>query len=156
MTTPDSEPSPVERRLAAWRPAGVAGSRDRMLFEAGRASARPGRLWRASALILAVASLGLGGQLVRERSRRSAVEAELAAFLSAQPTPQLAVQPTPPPLDLEPLQLAPSSYLMLTARLRSGNLDEPTPDVAEPARPEPAAPNRPTLRPWSFDRVLEL
>ena len=160
---PEQEPTPIERRLASWRPASVTDARDRMLFEAGRASAHAhakalGAVWVSSLILLAMVGLGLGSLLLGERSRRHALEAELAAVTAARPpeTPQLADRPAPP-VDLPPLTLAPSSYFVLTAQLRSGSLDLAMPETPLPDRPgaEPTAPSGSTLRPRSFDRALD-
>ena len=51
----------LERRLAAWRPAGGALNRDRMLFDAGRATERAeGRLWcwRMATAVLVLLNAG--------------------------------------------------------------------------------------------------
>jgi hypothetical protein len=52
----------LERVLTALQPAAPQLDRDRILFEAGRASAR-GRFWPAAAALLALVSAGLGGAL---------------------------------------------------------------------------------------------
>lgn len=57
------EPSPFESRLAALKPADVAGTRDRLMFEAGRRSARRSlAVWRGMAALLAI---GIGVSALR-------------------------------------------------------------------------------------------
>ena len=93
-------------------------------------------VWLSSLILLTMVGLGLGSLLLHERSRRHALEVELAAIRVAQPreTPQLADRPAPP-VDLAPLTLAPSSYFVLTAQFRSGSLDLAMPETALPDRP---------------------
>jgi hypothetical protein len=161
-TAPDPDDlSGLERRLSAWRPASGALDRDRMLYEAGRASARAedrGRLWRASAAVLALAAVGLGVQLARERSRGLALERALAEALPGH-TPA-AETPGPRLADLTPRRLPASSYLVLTSRLVTGALDDPGPDAGAvpPGNPEPGTHSTPPapLSPRTFDRVREL
>ena len=70
----------LERPLTALEPLPGALNRDRMLFEAGRASAKAGA--RARFLTLAAAtvavSIGLGLSLFSERSGRRALELAIA------------------------------------------------------------------------------
>ncbi len=142
--------SPTERRIAAWRPSAVAIDRDRMLYEAGRASARAAaRPWQfatAAALLLAV---GLGGWASRERSRR-------VDELAARPTISL------PPLMPEPIEPPdPNSYRALSAlpaeRWEMASAIE-FGDASKSPHPDPAErPTHPTpLRPQDILRVLDL
>jgi hypothetical protein len=128
MNTPEQDPTRFERRLASWLPAATALDRDRMLFEAGRASARAearGKVWPFAALGLALLLVGLGGLFARERSQRIGLETLLAAHPPAQ-APVLAA--TPPRVAL-PNPIVewpdPSSYFVLTTRLGSGDMDFP-------------------------------
>jgi hypothetical protein len=161
MNVPEQDPAGFERRLASWLPAATALDRDRMLFEAGRASARAEsrrKVWPAAASGLALLLLGLGGLFARERSRRLALETVLAARPPAQ-APVLAV--TPPRVALPSPSVerpGPSSYLVLTTRLAAGELDFPSVSRESnterpPGRTGP--PPRP-LRPRGFERVLDL
>lgn len=62
------ELSPFESRLAALTPAEVVGARDRLMFEAGRRSARHSlTVWRGMAALLAV---GIGVSVLRGPSGR--------------------------------------------------------------------------------------
>ncbi len=161
MNAPEHDPTGFERRLSSWLPAAAALDRDRMLFEAGMASARAdsrGKVWRTAAVGLALLLAGLGGFLARERSRRLALETVLAARPPA-PAPLLAEKPPrvglPSPSTERP---GPSSYLALTARLASGELDfppvSPAPNAERP--PVRTGPRPTTLRPRGFERLLDL
>jgi hypothetical protein len=178
---PDSDPghqdeigpdlTALERRLAAWRPSAGALDRDRMLYDAGRASVGV-RPWRLAAAALLLATTGLGGLLVQqrsqlareralladERSHRLELETALAARIEAsRPSSQVTAMVGAPAIE----PLAPSSYLVLTARLTEGAADaasadadserrKPAPDPAEgPLRTAP-------LRPRDIRRVIEL
>src|SRR5437764_15312701 len=70
--------SAVERRLAGWRPGPAGLDADAMLFAAGRAAGRRGRL-PALALcgVLAVAAVGLGAWALTERAERLAIAGRL-------------------------------------------------------------------------------
>ena len=74
---PRDDLTDLERRLAALRPASGGLDRDRMLFDAGRASARAegrARAWALSAAASALVAVGLGVGLARERSRALGLE----------------------------------------------------------------------------------
>jgi hypothetical protein len=126
MGTPDPDTrddlTDLERRLAGWQPASDRLDRDRMLFDAGRASARSEireRAWAACSAILLLVSAGLGVQLVREHARREGLERTHAT----------RSQPESPPRTLPPPEIvpAPDSYLVLTHRLVAGLGDPPPP-----------------------------
>jgi hypothetical protein len=73
---PRDELTELERRLSNWTPTATALDRDRMLFEAGRASARSGAWGRpttALAVGLAALAVALGGWAARERGQRRAL-----------------------------------------------------------------------------------
>jgi hypothetical protein len=114
------ELSDLERRLAAWRPAASGNlSRERMLFEAGRASAAPatsGRAPWALAACLALACAGLGAGWAAERGGRLQAE-NLVVGLTPRDAPT-AIEPAPsiPPRPTEIRPPDPSSYLALTQR----------------------------------------
>jgi hypothetical protein len=157
----EHDPAGLERRLAAWVPAATALDRDRMLYEAGRASAfgeGPGKAWPSAAVVLALLLAGLGGVFARERSRRVALETVLAARPPAQ-APALAATPprvAPPVPSTE--RPDPSSYFVLTTRLSAGELDLP-PVSRKPSTDDPpgaTGPQPPTLRPRGFERVFDL
>jgi hypothetical protein len=50
-------PDPTLARLARFSPAPPALDRDELLFQAGRASARPGRAWKSAVAVLVVAQV---------------------------------------------------------------------------------------------------
>jgi hypothetical protein len=159
MNTPEQDPPGFERRLASWLPAAPALNRDRMLFEAGRASARAeakGKVWPAAASGLALLLLGLGGLFVRERSQRLALETVLAtrppaeAPVLAATTPRVAL---PSPI-IEPP--GPSSYFVLTLRLAAGDLDFPPVARQSSSERAPSGTRPPPLRPRGFERALDL
>jgi hypothetical protein len=149
----------LERRLSGWAPTAAALDRDRMLFEAGRASARTGariRLTTTLAAGLAALAVGLGGWAVREHAQRRALELALAdrsralevALAGRQPVPAVA----PIPFDAP----APESYLVLTRRLATVGLDEPeSPPKPLIHDPRPTSPDR-SLTPLSARRHRDL
>jgi hypothetical protein len=157
----DDNPSGLERRLASWLPAATALDRDRMLFEAGRASALAeggGKAWPSAVVALALLLAGLGSLFARERSRRVALETVLAARLTAQ-APVLAAAPPQATLPVPSTERpGPSSYFVLTSRLTSGDLDFPpvsrNPSATDP--PGETTPRPPTLRPRGYERMLDL
>jgi hypothetical protein len=159
MNTPEQDPTGFERRLASWLPAATALDRDRMLFQAGRASARVearGKVWPSTALGLALLLVGLGGLFGRERARRLALEMVVAARPLAQ-TPDVAA--TSPRIVLPSPRVErpdPSSYFVLTTRLAAGDMDFP-PVTRESHTERPAGRAAPTpLRPRGYQRALEL
>ncbi len=123
-----------EQWLAALRPASGGLDRDRMLFEAGRASARAegrARAWALTAAASVLVAVGLALGLARERSRRLDLERSLVAASRISP----AIEPPSPPSP--PIDVAPDSYLALSRRLVAG-LDDPRPAPEVPVgRPAP-------------------
>jgi hypothetical protein len=156
----------LERRLSAWRPCAGGLDRDRMLFDAGRASASAGgRPWRLATAALLLATAGLGGllaqqraTLARERSHRLELETALAARIEAtRPRSYAPVTVEIPPIEPP----SPSSYLVLTARLAAG--DATPPDVGDARHPRGPAHDpsggpgdAPALRPRDLRRILDL
>ena len=131
---PECPLSDLERRLQRWRPLPGSLDRDRMLFDAGRASARAeswGRLGAALAASFALVAVGLGGLLVRERGYRHALEVTLAERTRE---PVLA-DPAPPPLPSRPAP-ARDSYLALTRRILTTGLDDLPPSASKVSRGE--------------------
>ena len=109
--------TPVERRLAAWRPAGSSHSRDDMLFNAGRAVGQAesrSRFWQFATAASVVVIVTFCGVLANERSKRIALESQ-----SAGPAwPPEPWSPPPPSIRLARIEPAgPGSYLTLTAQL---------------------------------------
>jgi hypothetical protein len=130
----------IERRLTLLRPASGGLDRDRMLFEAGRASARAEnreRVWAGAVAASIVVALVLGVGLVRERTLRLGLERALATRTpEARPSSPIPIR-----------ELAPDSYLTLTRRALAGLDDSPR----SARRPPEAAPDPtpPPLRAWS-------
>jgi hypothetical protein len=161
MNAPEQDPTRFERRLATWLPAATALDRDRMLFEAGRASARAearGKVWPFAALGLALLLVGLGGLFARERSQRIALETVLAANRPAQESVLAATPPRvalPNPIMERP---DPSSYFVLTTRLGSGDVDFPPVSRESSTERPPSGTGPPPLplRLRSVVRVLDL
>ncbi len=169
--------SALANRLAAWRPSTGALDRDRMLYEAGRAAARPeasGRPWRLATAALAVVAIGLSGLLAhersllvherivlaQERSRHSALGQVLAGRTETSgPSPSaLGAGPT-----AAPERPAPSSYFVLASRLSTGVEETSWPDFDNhagsrrpAAGPLEAIPQPAPLRPGDVERVLDL
>jgi hypothetical protein len=139
---PQDDLTDLERRLTALRPTAQALDRDRMLFEAGRASARgEGRAWVLSAAASALMVVGLGVALARERSRALGLERDLIAAGEVPAAPPIAVtaaprEPSPP------VEVAPDSYLALSRRALAGLDDLPAAPPHPPGDLGPPAPGR--------------
>ena len=146
----------LEQRLGQWRPAPLGLDRDRMMFEAGRASAGFDslRLFALGSIAgLLLVALGLGGLFVHERSQRQAVEAELAAVLHS-PNVDRATSAVP----TVPVVVAadPNSYLVLTRRMIDSAPDE-IPFVASTSSPaQPLLPDEPPLTPLRVRQIGRL
>jgi len=69
-TTPPGDLNDVERRLTEWQPSAIGLEVDRLMFAAGRASARSGRIWPIVSAGLALTVMALGIGLAHERSAR--------------------------------------------------------------------------------------
>jgi hypothetical protein len=72
-STPPGDLNDVERRLAEWRPSPTGIEVDRLMFAAGRASARSSRsrfVWPIVSAGLALTALALGIGLTHERAAR--------------------------------------------------------------------------------------
>jgi hypothetical protein len=145
------EPNPP---LARLRPIAAGPSRDRMLYEAGRAAGRRDARRRHLAVLsvmVCAALAGSGSLLVRERSRRLAVERALAALTTQPSTPTVA------PLAPEPIVISPDSYLALSRRIEPGGLAELAPRI-EPIRPDVAAESPGPITPvrgWTERGILD-
>jgi hypothetical protein len=111
------ELSRVEQRLAQWSPSAPALDRDRMLFEAGRASARTARAGQVVAALGAVLAVSFGVWGAHERSQRKALELALTETTRALKVAQSARPVVPPSIRLPELTSpAPQSYLALSHR----------------------------------------
>lgn len=161
----------LERRLRGWRPDGRGLDRDRMLFEAGRAaSGRDGRArlarlaWPVVAAVAACFAVAVGLAWHSERSRREALETELA---QRGPGPSAEGDAVATSLaqqqgGLEPSPVV-SSYLYLTRHLDSSGSVRIGPTGTEPTGGSTPgtgrrAPDRDSLplRPRDFDRLITL
>ena len=142
--------SRTERRIAAWRPSAVAIDRDRMLYEAGRASARAAaRPWQFATAATLLLAVGLGGWAVRERSR---LANELAArsTITLPPSMPELIEPPDPNSYRALSALPPEGWEMASAIENDLASKSPHPDTAErPTHPTP-------LRPQDILRVLDL
>jgi hypothetical protein len=142
MDTHPDNLSELERRLAACGPATAGLDADAMLFAAGRASVRPGRMrfiWPSVSAGLAVLAAALGVWLAAERSERLLLAEHLRR---PAPAPSLPSAPPQPHTADEP---APNSLLSAHRALEKGLDAWPplaTPDL--PPGPPPADP--PVLR----------
>jgi hypothetical protein len=141
----------LERRLQAWRPA-EGPNADAILFAAGKASVRPPPTirfpWPALAAGLALLAVALGFWAISERNERYAVLARV-------PEPS-RVQPPPTLTDVAPTEQNPNSYLTLTTRARSQDVDTLVAYHSPTNRPDtPSSPASPILRPWGGDLFRE-
>lgn len=139
-------------RLAAWKPSTTGLDRDRMLFDAGRQSAQPGRgrvAWPVISGCLAILAATLGVELVRDRSARMAISGGLRQIgLAVHENHQRP--PVQPPIAEPP---APDSYLA-ASRLMTDDLEK-WPILAKTDSPITAAQSRPVLKANSTAEALE-
>ena len=112
-------PDPLTDALARFTPA--AGlDRDELLFRAGRASNRTGRLWRGAAVLLLATNA-----------------TTLAFWLSSPAQPGVVVETRPAPIPEHPVEPAPTEpetmppSWIVTAR-RTGELPPPPPGTDAP------------------------
>jgi hypothetical protein len=113
-STPAGDLNDLERRLAEWRPSASGLEVDRLMFDAGRASARSGRgrlVWPAVSAGLALTAIALGIGLAHERASRQELAMQVrdstppvAPARGSEPGPAES-PPTPP------TQAPPASYL---------------------------------------------
>ena len=134
----------LEEPLASLRPVTVGLSRDRMLFEAGRDSARA--IFRGRFLTLAAATLvvvtGLGLSLIRERSNRHSLEVALAGLEGKRTSPPYDAIP---PVSIASNEISPYSQRALSLLAEAGSLDEWSPSGGDlkPDRPPTGAETEP-------------
>jgi hypothetical protein len=121
----------LEQRLAGWQPARAGLDADRMLFDAGRASVRPGKagiVWPVAAGCLSVVAAVLAVGLIHQREENRA----LVRRLEARPAPAL---PAPTPARQSgPLAAAQSAdgYLALRRALEEDPEGWPEPSARSP------------------------
>jgi hypothetical protein len=110
-STPAGDLNDLERRLAEWRPSASGLEVDRLMFAAGRASARSGRgrfVWPAVSAGLALTAMALGMGLAEERAARL----ELAMRMrDSAPSVAPARGSELGPAESPPTQAPPASYL---------------------------------------------
>jgi hypothetical protein len=118
-------PDPTLDKLARFSPAPSGFDRDELLFQAGRASVRPGRGWQvALALLVLTQTLTLGMWLLRPSQ-------------PAPPQPEVVADQAAPPPPVTVPALEPSSYGALVRW--DGDTLPPVADTS------PAEPNSPVL-----------
>jgi hypothetical protein len=129
----DPELTPLEASLARLVPRADKLSRERMLFEAGRSSVRPGRLWPALAALSSLAALVLTGFLFM-RAPTVVVEGrivervkEVPAIPQPSPVPEPGVEPTEEPARGTPPR---NEYLRLRERMLLWGVDALPPPEA--------------------------
>ncbi len=159
----ENELTALERRLAAWRPAGGGLDRDGMLFRAGAAAARADdrtSSWRLATAASVLLTATLGGLLAHERSQRLALESQALARSDRHDPPP----PTANSVHLATIETpVPDSYLALTARFANGGRDLSLLDRefdSQPRRPPAtssrSSPSLEPLRPRELERILDL
>jgi hypothetical protein len=146
-TDPESHLNDLELRLGRWQPTSGGLSRDRLIFEAGRAAARA-EAWTKLPLlttaVLALVAAGLGTMLVRERGERHALVAQIARLS----TPPNRVAPTIEATSSEVVirTPAPESYLALTHHRPADDLDGISFERTVVPRQDGSPRSEPTLR----------
>src|SRR5262245_11367710 len=121
-TTPPGDLNDLERRLTEWRPSSAGLEVDRLMFAAGRASARSGRsrfVWPIVSAGLALTAVALGIGLAHERAARRELAMQLR---DSAPAVAPARGSEPGPAESPPTQSPPSSYLA-TRRVLTDDLD---------------------------------
>jgi hypothetical protein len=133
----------LERRLTAWQPAADGVDADRMLFEAGQATARFRYNRRVVLFHLVLATVCCIWALI-EHFERTAL---------ARRVQELSAPAAPAPVSPEPSPEPPSPHSLLAShRVLDRGLDAwPAP---EPGPESPSAPARPILRAGQTDALL--
>jgi hypothetical protein len=107
--------SAVERRLTGWRPGGAGLDADAMLFAAGLATGRRGRLFGlAVSGLLAVLAAGLGAWALTERAERQALASRLRDRTAHPKAPPKTDVPAGPASSYEPSE---GDYLSMRRRM---------------------------------------
>jgi hypothetical protein len=171
MPDPLKDPSEaldeLETRLRSWQPSPAGLSRDRLLFEAGRAAAQqPGMgrggawRWQLATVAATILALGFGLGWHRERLERRAIEVARNDVGSPVDRPEIE-QPLVSSGPAEKLPPDPCSYFVLVRQFSEENADpghlDRKPRLA-PALPRstPPAPRAIPMRPRDFNRVIAL
>jgi hypothetical protein len=118
---------PFAERLSRFTPDGSGLDRDALLFAAGRASARPGRRWRAVAGALAASQL------------------LTLLFLWPHTPPAVLSVPPAPPVAVEPPSPSPAPAGSRSWAMSRRLLNEPD-DLPPPAVSDSLVPDDPPLR----------
>ncbi len=119
---------PLADRLKRFTPEGAALDRDTLLFNAGRASVRPGRGWRLAALCLALSQV-VTLALLWPRPASPVISPPI-------PSSQQPAAPASPPTAIEPLE-----WLALSRR---ASASEET-DLPPATSTGPLVPDEPAL-----------
>jgi hypothetical protein len=150
LSNPD-DLNELERRLSAWSPNPRGLHPDAMLFAAGRASVRRGKVWLAWPIAsgcLAVITAALGAWLAIERTERLALVHEIHAR-PAELAPDPGDTPTTEPL-------AATSYLVLRREWEQHPGSEVRTTTTPADAPIESAPVEPQIfRAWPADRLFE-
>jgi hypothetical protein len=121
-STPAGDLNHLERRLAEWQPSPTGLEVDRLMFAAGRASARSSRgrfVWPIVSAGLALMAVALGIGLAHERAARQELAMQLR---DSAPAVAPARASELGPAESPPTQAPPTSYLA-TRRALTENLD---------------------------------
>jgi hypothetical protein len=119
-STPAGDLNDLERRLAEWRPSPGGLEIDRLMFAAGRVSARSGRgrlIWPAVSAGLALMAMALGIGLAHERAARLDLAMQLR---DSAPAVAPVRGSEPGPAESLPSQAPPASYLAARRALTEG------------------------------------
>jgi hypothetical protein len=169
MLEPDQdEMKALEERLGSWVPSLGNVDRERMLFEAGRASSlgstrieNGSRFWKLSTAAAVLLAAALAFAWKQERGRIQALEQVILAQ-DGRPGGQPKIEPEPEPVpENRDLPVDPGSYLGLVRQLKiqsmdGGPIDFPTAPASSSSGPTPPVPNPRPLRPRDLDRVIAL
>jgi hypothetical protein len=129
----------LEQRLAGWQPSRAGLDADRMLFDAGRASVRPGKpglLWPVAAGCLSLLAAVLAVGLIHQREENRA----LVRQLEARPAPALPASVPAPPSGPLVWAESPDAYMALRRALEQDPDDWPEPRAGGPAGPGSTSP----------------
>jgi len=131
---PANDLTDLERCLAGWQPSRTGLDADRMLYAAGRASARPRlRLWASLAGLMTLVALLLTGVLIQARMEQGALSRQLAEVREQQ------IRPEPEAPASSPEPGASNSYLHVRNLLLQGGV-EAWPTLAPGDKPAPKQP----------------
>ncbi len=154
MSGPLEGLSPLEETLARLAPVQGGLSRDRVLFEAGRASARPGRTWPLLAAGSAVTAAVLGVLLLTRPGPQVVERTIVVRVPESAPPPAPEGPPAGSPVEqAEPLSpafaLGQSDYLRRRQEVLRWGVD------VLPSAP-PRSPSSPPLTPGALRQFPEL